>query len=185
MKKLTVLVDMDDVLENLFETWVSYLNRRYDTNVNVDEVFEWDFTKNFPMLSKEQIFKPLTEKDLWCEVKPIPGSVEYLKKIIDDGHKVRIVTASHPDTVAVKLNNVLFKYFPFISYRDVIISYDKKMIRGDVLIDDYPYNLEGGAYIGLLMEAPHNRLYKTNERDIVRVKSWDEIYHKICEIANN
>lgn len=184
MRKLIVLVDMDDVLENLLEVWTSYLNRRYGVNKSMDDFWEWDMTKNFNTLSPDQIFNPLAEEELWKMVTPLPGAVEYLKRIIDDGHKVYIATSSHPDTVALKFNHVIRKYFPFISYEDIIVTYNKQLLRGDVLIDDNPCNLEGGAYIGLLMEAPHNRLYEANERNIVRVKSWNEIYKKICEIAS-
>lgn len=38
MNKLTVLVDMDDTLENLCATWVEYLNERHGTNVHIDDV---------------------------------------------------------------------------------------------------------------------------------------------------
>lgn len=34
MKKLTILIDMDDTLEDLLGAWVSYLNTQYGTNVH-------------------------------------------------------------------------------------------------------------------------------------------------------
>ena len=78
MNKLTVLVDMDNTLENLCETWVEYLNERHGTNVHIDDVKEWDMTKAFPTLSKTELFAPLYEEELWKRVKPLPDSVEYV-----------------------------------------------------------------------------------------------------------
>lgn len=37
MKKLTILIDMDDTLEDLLGAWVSYLNTQYGTNVHKED----------------------------------------------------------------------------------------------------------------------------------------------------
>lgn len=183
MKRLTVLIDMDDTIENLCETWVNYLNETYGTNVVLNDISEWDMTKAFPTLPRDEIFKPLTDERLWKRVTPLPGAVKNIKKIIDDGHKVVIVTSSYPDTIALKLNNVLFKYFPYLTLNDVIISFQKQLIKGDVLIDDAPHNLEGGDYYKLLFNAPHNRLYNENINYITRVYNWDEVYSAVNYIS--
>lgn len=183
MNKLTVLVDMDDTLENLCETWVEYLNERHGTNIHIDDVKEWDMTKAFPTLSKTELFAPLYEEELWKRVKPLPDSVEYVKRLLDDGHKVIVVTASHQDTVAYKLNNVLFKYFPYLTNRDVIVASQKQLIYGDILIDDAPHNLEGGNYYGILVTAPHNQAYDAEAHGFVRANTWKEIYSIVCEYA--
>lgn len=177
--KLTVLVDMDDTIENLCEEWVDYLNEIHGTTVKHEDIKEWNMTKAFPTIPPKEVFAPLYEKTLWERVKPLPGAVEYLKKIIDDGHKVVIVTSSHPDTVALKLNNVLFKYFPYLSYNDVIITSQKQLIKGDILIDDAPHNLEGGDYFKLLFDAPHNQSYPVEENLMARVHNWEEVYYAI------
>lgn len=183
MNKLTILVDMDDTLENLSETWVTFLNETYGTNVHPNDVSSWDMSKNFSSLEASQIFSPLFNEKMWERVKPLPGAVDYLKRLIDDGHNVVIVTASHHDTIAMKLNNVLFKYFPYLSIKDVIVSSQKQLIRGDVMIDDAPHNLEGGNYYGILMSAPHNKGYDAEENGFVRANTWEEIYSIVCNYA--
>lgn len=181
MKKLTILVDMDDTIENLSEAWINYLNNRYGTNVRPKDICEWSIEKVFPELSPDDVYSALREEALWETVKPLPGAVKYLKKLIDDGNRVIIVTASHPDTVSVKMNRVLFKYFPFISYEDVIISSKKQLIQGDFLIDDAPHNM-GGSYKGLLFTANHNKNVSDDElvdMNAVRVDNWKEVYELI------
>lgn len=183
MKKLTVLIDMDDTIENLCEEWVKYLNELYGTTVQLGDIKEWDMTKAFPKLLPVQIYQPLFAEDFWMGVTPLPGAPETILKIIEDGHKIVIVTASHPDTVSMKLNNVLFKYFPYLSMNDVIIASQKQLIHGDILIDDAPHNLEGGQYMKLLFDAPHNRSYPASDNGMVRVHNWDEIYNIVCDIS--
>lgn len=181
MKKLTILVDMDDTIENLSEAWVSYLNSRYGTNVSVSDISSWDISQAFPTLSKTEVYGALKEVELWGAVKPLPGAVKYLKKLVEDGNDVFIVTASHPDTVGAKMNQVLFRYFPFIPYQNVIISSKKQMISGDILIDDGVHNL-GGKYMGMLFTANHNRTVSDNELselNAIRVNNWKETYELI------
>ena len=183
MRNLTILVDMDDTLENLSKEWIASLNEVHGTSVCSDDVREWNMTKAFPTVEKSQVFAPLFDENMWKKVVPLPGAVEYLKRLIDDGHKVVIVTASHQDTVAMKLNNVLFRYFPYLSTHDVIVTSQKQLICGDVMIDDAPHNLEGGNYYGILVTASHNRTYDATANGFVRADTWEEIYNIVCDYA--
>lgn len=183
MKHLTVLVDMDDTIENLTSAWVDYLNARHGAVVNVSDISDWDFTKAFPSLRKEEVYAPLFEDSFWDWVKPIDGAVEALQRLIADGHKVFIVTTSNYHTLAAKMEKVLFQYFPFLNWNDVIITSNKQLINGDVLVDDGVHNLEGGKYFKLLMTASHNRKYDAAANGMFRVNAWDEIYTAIDLIA--
>lgn len=135
-------------------------------------------------MSANQIYNPLFDEDMWKRVKPLPGAVEYIKRLVFDGHRVVVVTASHPDTVAMKLNRVLFKYFPILCVSDVIISPCKQMILGDVLVDDAPHNLIDGKYKGILFNAPHNRGFREKEYGLYRASNWHEAYIIIRELSD-
>lgn len=181
-KKLTILIDMDDTIENLIVCWIKTLNEKYGTTVKYSDVICWDMTEIFPTLTREQIFAPLFNENFWDNVQPIDGSIEFIQKLIDDGHDIYIVTNSHYDTIKPKMEKVLHKYFPFISWRNVIITSNKQMINGDILIDDAIHNLTGGEYIKFLMDAPHNHSFNAEENGITRVHSWKEIYDLINNI---
>lgn len=71
----------------------------------------------------------------------------------------------------------------YLCWKDVIIAHDKKLINGDVLIDDGVHNLENAKYKKLLFDQPHNRSYNAEENGMIRVHDWNEIYRAICEIA--
>ena len=122
------------------------------------------------------------DESFWERLEPIGGASEYLKKLIDDGHQVVLVTSSHPDTIKYKYS-FINRYFPFISFKDIIFTSKKQMVRGDVMIDDAPHNLEGGRYIGLLMDSPHNRNYDATAHGFIRVDSWEQIYKAVDTIA--
>lgn len=104
-------------------------------------------------------------------------------KLIADGHTVLIVTTSNYQTMAAKMEQVLFHYFPFLTWNDVIITAHKQLIKGDVLVDDGIHNLEGGDYFKILMTAPHNRNYDADKNGMYRVSSWSETYSAIQALA--
>ena len=183
-KSLTILVDMDDTIENLLEAWVDYLNFKNGVDVSPEDINEWDITRAYPMLSEEQIFEPLYDHDFWYTVTPKEGAADVLQQLINDGHRVLIVTSSYLESLRSKMMSVLFNYFPFLCWDDVIVTAHKQLIKGDVMIDDGAHNLEGGDYAKLLMDAPHNKYYDAEANGMMRVHNWEEIYKVIEGLKN-
>lgn len=184
-RKLTILVDMDDVMEDLLPAWLEVLNEKTGKAVFLGDITEWNFDDLYPELTKEQIREVLNSWDLWRRVYPKTGAKEYMRRLIEDGHDVYVVTASHPDTMSEKYNTVICEHFPFIKATQIISTYHKQMIRGDVLIDDGPHNLAGGDYFKILMDAPHNRAVDEHQIGAVRVQSWYEVYDIIQKLSQD
>lgn len=185
MKKLTILVDADSVMENLSEAWVKYLNNKYGTDVKYEDVTEWDMTEAFPELTREQVYGAELEPQLYELVEPLKDAPLYLKKLMDDGHVIYVVTSTPYQIIAEKTEQVLLEYFPFLTWKNFIITSYKQMIKGEVLIDDGIHNLVGGEYEKLLMDAPYNRSIDAAAEGIDRVFGWAEIYEKICALAGD
>ena len=180
--KSTVLTDMDDTMEDLLPAWIDILNRKAGTNVQPSEVTDWHIPSFFPGLPKQEIFNVLETEELWKNVKPKEGAPEYIKRLMDDGHKVFVVTTSGYKTIVPKMEHVLFKYFPFLGWDNVIITSEKSRVHGDVLIDDGVHNLETGLYEKLLMDAPHNRLFDEKKIGAIRVMNWEQVYDTVTRI---
>lgn len=177
----TILVDMDDTIENCTEAWVHYVNLRYGTDVDPDTLRDWDVSKAFPNLTHEQVYDLTFEEKFWHTVRPIEGAAEYLQKLLDDGHKIYIVTCAAYETLRVKMEEVLFKYFPFFEWKDVIIASKKQMIKADILVDDGVHNHIDGEYTRLLYTAPHNCEYDAEANGMIRVNNWKEVYEFISK----
>lgn len=176
MSKATVLVDMDDTIENLLSQWLTWLNNKYKTEYKPQDIRKWELSDYFQGISRDKVFEPLHLQEFWDTVEPKEDAVKYLKMLIDDGFKIVIVTSTHYSTVQPKMERVLFKYFPYLSWKDVIIADNKQLIDGDYLIDDGIHNLIGGKYKKILYTAPHNEDIDVADTDITRVCSWEEIY---------
>ena len=169
-----LLFDADDTVENLSDCWIAMLNERYGTSVMPEDVHGWDISLAFPTLTKEQVFGVLHDDELWRRITPIPGSVEVLQKLYDEGHQLYMVTASSYHTCKTKVERLL-ELFPFLDWEHIIFACNKQMVRGDVLIDDAPHNLVGGEYAKILFDRPHNRSFDHVAHDALRVNTWEEI----------
>lgn len=176
INKPTILVDMDDTLIDLLQAWVTALNEKHGLNVNPEDIDDWNISRFFPSLTRYQVFEPLFADEFWDTVKPKEDAVRYLKQLKDDGYKIYICTNTHYKTLKVKMDKVLFKYFDYLSWEELIIVADKQVVCADFLVDDGVHNLIGGKYKGILMDAPHNRKFKESEHGIIRVKTWREVY---------
>lgn len=180
---MRILVDMDDTIEMLVEELVKRTNRKYHQNVAVEDVTDWAIAPAFEGLTKQQILDMADEPDFWRSVEPVPGAAEALKHFMDEGHEVYIVTATEMKHVKDKMQDLLFRYFPFLSWNQVIITCHKQLIRGDVLIDDGIHNLEGGEYRKILFTRPYNLQYNAEANNMIRVHTWDEIVAVIDGMA--
>lgn len=179
---MVILVDMDDTIEQLLAAWLRAANARYGRSVRYEDVTDWDVSLAYPGLRREQIYAIPDQPGFWATVEPIPGAAEALQRLMAAGHQVLIVTATERESLVEKMDDLLFKYFPFLNWDQVIITKKKQYIRGDVLIDDGPHNLEGGDYAKLLMTAPHNRAYDAEAHGMIRVNSWEEIERVLAEM---
>ncbi len=174
---------MDDTIEQMLKTWVVELNKSYGTSFAYEDVWSWNLTESFPGLTEEEIFGVTFRPGFWKKVEPMPGAGEALKRFMDEGHDVYLVTSTPCESVYEKMRDLIQRCFPFISWKQVIIAWNKKLIKGDVLIDDGVHNLEGAEYAKILMTAPHNKDYDAEGSGMIRVNNWEEAVAAVERIA--
>ena len=180
---MTILVDMDDTIEQLLSAWLRAANEKYGRNVAFGDSTSWDVSAAYPGLTHEQIYEIPLQPGFWKTVEPIPGAAEALQRFIAAGHKVFIVTATPYESVTEKMRDLLFRWFPFLTWDQVIITSNKQMIRGDVLIDDGVHNLVGGDYAKILVTAPYNKDFDAEANGMIRVNNWAEIEETVQKLA--
>jgi 5'(3')-deoxyribonucleotidase len=172
---MTVLVDMDDVLVNSTEVWVECLNRRFGMHVRYEDLDDFDVSAAFYPRTHAEVYAMQADADMWRMSRPLPGAPEALASLIARGHRVIVVTSSRYTALETKMEDVLFRYFPFLTWNDVIVTAEKQRVRGDVLIDDGPHNFQGGEYRGILFTAPHNRAFNAEKAGLRRADTWQDV----------
>ena len=164
--------DFDDVISNTLDVWVEQLNRTHNLQVKLDDINSWKLSDFFPTLSKAELYEPLNTPSFWDTVSIRPGAKELIQKLIADGHQIYIITSSYYETLPHKLNRCLFANFPYLTKENIIITYNKSLIKADILIDDGEHNLRDFAGIKVIFDMPHNQDCKIAD---FRVTTWDDI----------
>ena len=103
----------------------------------------------------------------------IEGSIEGLK-YLNDKYKVLVVSSAteFPQSLTEKVE-WLHEFYPFISWQQIILCGKKDSIKGDIMIDDHPKNLDYFTGKRIIFSQPHN-VYMNHE-SYQRVDNWKEI----------
>ena len=53
---MTILVDMDDTIEQLLQAWVRAVNEKYRQSARYEDIRSWDVSAAFPDLTWQQVY---------------------------------------------------------------------------------------------------------------------------------
>lgn len=71
----------------------------------------------------------------------------------------------------------LKKYFPFITWKQIVLCGTKELIQGDIMIDDHFMNLDRFSGKTLLFTQPHNIDKHTDSH--IRVNNWLDVKREL------
>ena len=118
------------------------------------------------------------KKEMWKRVKVIPHCVEVIKRLHDRGDSIYFVTSTEPQNITKKAR-FLQRTFPFLDIRKrLITTYNKQMIKCDILVDDCIDNVLNADYVSILLDYPWNStaIFDEAEYDnIYRVFDWLQV----------
>ena len=178
---MRIFTDADEVLWKILPKWVYILNKMYDKNVKLQDITQWSLQDIFD-LSWSELEVPLKDNSFWdSDLKPTVGAKKYIKKLIKDGHEIIVVTAASYESFPAKVE-LIKKLFPEIPTDNVYRVNDKTCLKGDVIVDDKPSNLEGDFKHRILFSAHHN-LDADISNGIIRCNDWGEVYNYIKNIS--
>lgn len=172
-------IDIDCVCNNLVDEWLLRLNTKYNLNIKCEDITSYNIRPFFPTLTSEEIYEPLYDDNMWNSLIPIDESIKYMKQLKDDGHDIKLITATNVKSMPIKCNWIL-KHYPFMDEKDIWMVFDKSWISADVLLDDCMENLYGKNYLGICYAQPWNKTYTG-----LRVNNWKDFYNIIKNIRGD
>tara|TARA_B100000900_G_scaffold408934_1_gene424007 strand:- start:698 stop:1294 length:597 start_codon:yes stop_codon:yes gene_type:complete len=188
-----ILTDCDGVLlqwEQAFHEWMQ-LNGFEQIGKGHYDI---DMMYHLPQGFSKTLIKIFNESAWMGYLDPVPGSVETVKKLAEEGYKFTVVTSQSTDAVANKLRkrNLIdhfgdvFEDFVFLDTGQGKVEALSKWKSSNMFwIEDKPENAFAGATVGLvalLLDLPHNAGYNSdNKLPVRRVMNWQEIYNVIKE----
>jgi len=173
----TLLIDMDSVICDLMSPWHKRYNEDFNDNLTIERLKCWDSAKYVKPECGEKIYDYLYEPGLFLNLKEIPNAIEVLRRL-SEKYEILIVTSSVSTAFAEK-EQWVEKHLPFIGKKNIVFTHRKEMVRGDLLFDDAPHNLESfktTGRIAIAMDYPYNRMV-----NVPRVHSWLEFERGLTE----
>lgn len=170
----TIYVDLDDTVLDFLEYLCSVHNQlNAGANYNKEMLKEWSDGKKYfgKYFDVEGIYINLTFKE---------DAINVLTRL-SKRHHVKILTAFPSSISAKEKVEFVQKYMPFIGLENLTLTWDKALLKGDMLIDDSPLFLEDFEGIRVCFDQPYNK----NVNCDYRVTNWKGISKLIKELEDN
>ena len=166
--KQQILVDMDGVLADVYTQSINMEFKETGRLLDIDSLTGKDELSAFPNFEKH-----VNSIGFFRTAPLIKDSQEGLN-YLNNKYKVLIVSSAteFPNSLKEKLD-WLQQYFPFITWQQIILCGKKDSIKGDIMIDDHPKNLDFFNGRKILFTQPHNKLI--NHEGYERVDAWAQI----------
>lgn len=140
MRKLRILVDMDNIIVDMTPRWLAMYNRDHHDNVTMEDLKTWHISKHVKIGDK--IHDYLYQERFFLDAPPMNGAIPTLRCLQEEGHHVVIVSApSWPGNSATDKITWVREKMPWFNKRDIFLGHHKFMVKGDVFIDDSPENI--------------------------------------------
>jgi 5'(3')-deoxyribonucleotidase len=178
---MIILCDVDNIVGNLVEAVLSVYNQDSGDNLKLTDITKYHIENFVKPQYKDTFFHYFLDKRVWKRMGLVPSVQKYMSKLFNDGHEIYFCTKTEMKN-APKKESYLQRIFPYIDIRKhLIICYDKKMIKGDILIDDCTKNFGGQKY-SICLAYPYNKDFIDDGMYNFRCNNWEEIYNIISNL---
>lgn len=177
---MIILIDQDSTLadweEGFLASWKK--NHPHEIAIEINQRTQFETCLDYPEHLRYEVEKTYHAPGFFLNLKPIPRAVEAVRKMIELGHHVFICTAplSDYEHCVIEKYQWVENHFGRDFTKRMIVTKDKTLVHGDILIDDKPeiIGLIKPTWEHVLFEAPYNRNH-INGRKIINWSNWREV----------
>lgn len=179
MNKKIILVDMDGVLADFEGRFLENWRKKFPNHpiIPLAERETFYLEEDYPDGLKKDIESIFRAPGFFQNLKIISGSKEALTKMESLGHEVFICTSpiSKYENCVLEKYHWVSKNLGYEWTKKMIVTKDKTLIYGDILIDDKPKHLgvKDPVWKYVLFDAPYNKKVKSDLR--ITWKNWEKI----------
>lgn len=175
---MRLLVDMDGVIADWGAEYGRQLDKFGEEAAAMPRHHEqktFNLNAGRSKREREIIAEVLNAPDFYANLRPITGAITALRQAAKQGHDIRFVTSpwvSNPRCASDKLNWIV-RYYGARWGQRVVITTDKTLVHGDILIDDKP-EVTGAttpSWEHVLFTQPYN-INIENKR---RMNTWADL----------
>ncbi|MBX3240658.1 MAG: 5'(3')-deoxyribonucleotidase [Chitinophagaceae bacterium] len=165
-----VIVDMDEVMADTMGGMLEWYTKEYGLPVDYSKmVGAW--APGFPEQHRATVIERLYSEGFFRHLPVMENCVEVLEEV-NKKYELFIVSAAteFPNSLRDKLE-WLNEHFPYLTWRQLVLCGDKRLVAGDYMFDDHTRNLvhfPGKPYL-------YSTIMNAHENGYDRVANWKEI----------
>jgi len=196
---MIIAVDLDDVLANTVEAFISYYNQHHTAPISEADVTtsDWSECLRIPPAEIGPILIQFTNSDAFRQMSPLPGAVEAVSTLARS-HQLHVVTSRWGPLVEVTViwlnwhfsNSIAETHYSRTSHRNPFngTAHDKpeicRQIGSSVIIEDCPNHARNCLSAGMsvvLLDRPWNQ--ELADGNLIRAASWSNVLEAISTIT--
>jgi 5'(3')-deoxyribonucleotidase len=178
-----ILLDIDGVICRFAQTYLECLVVLTGRIHSEDEVTTWDFSKSVASPEEDaQVWHLIERPDVVSRLEEYPGAMVFLEALRTRGQVVAVTSpANTPRWCYERAQWLRDRRF---TSRQIVFASDKALVRGDVLIDDHPDNVQAfvdAGGVGILLDRPWNR--NAEGQNAFRAVDYAEVLYLVDRLA--
>mgnify|MGYP001186423111 CR=1 FL=1 len=180
--KPIIFIDMDGTINKFWEAYTAIYNEIYQDHKFLKPSDLYSYSVAECLLGKENDDLDraiMSKRDFWLNIPVQDGAFDVIERMYDqyDCYILSTPWNGYPDCVRDKMMWMDSK-FPFFSTKKMIFTHHKNLLKGNVLIDDHPKNINGFEGLTATIDFPYN-----HDADVdFRTSSWYEIESWLQEV---
>ena len=178
---MRLLIDQDEVLAQFTARILEWWNQDHPNQkpVVVEDIGNYWLEQTLGERAAYFIKACMRYPDFFTNLEPIPGAIEGMKTLHDEGHELIIATKC-PTSAGIAFHGKIAwmrKHLPFVDVDNFVAIQRKDLLIGDVLLDDSPSNIKLFQKMGravVIFDRPWNR-----DLPGLRAKNWGEFIQMV------
>ena len=192
-KKLTIYLDLDEVICKLLDKLCRIYNYKYDKNLKPNDIKTWSLNT---YMDGDKAFEIINSPGFFGSLELIEGAIETIEKLVNnDKYEVFIISSPSNEFSVFEKYLWIRKHLPFFDIRNLILVGNKGELLSridtcedngnyNVLFDDCPEYIRRFNGVKVVMNRKYNRDLIVGVDCDFRVKDWDEFYEIIKGLVN-
>ena len=185
-KKLTIYLDLDEVICKLLDKLCRIYNYKYDKNLKPNDIKTYSLSQYIG----EKGIEILKQPGFFRMLEPIEDAIETIEKLVNDGNEMFIISSPMNEYSIFEKYKWVKEYLPFFDIKNLILVGNKgellSMLDGEdsILFDDCPEYIRKFRGITIIMDRAYNKELIVGVDCDYRVSGWNEFYEIVKMVKN-